>query len=848
MPKAVAGAVVAAALLAVAGFVTIAYPFIYRDSLAEPFLEIDDAEGKAWVDSPVVIEIRGSFSEEEVRESLEIQPRVPVGEDDLAVEHIARFPWHEGFPWAKTKVTINPHKSRLFEPETSYTVALKDEYLTFETVTLPRVVGARAVSALGDGFNDVPTSSPIVLVFNEEVLWQDQYLEVTPFAPVTTAAKRALHGGTEVWVVPKERWQDDTAYTLTVREGVEDVLGHEGIEESSLDFTTWPSPAVEEVAPVGDDLPVDSAVIVEFKRAVNRRTVEDAFSVEPSVSGSFEWENDQVLRWTPSELQYATTYTVSVAGKAIGGDPLVQSTWDFTTRSQPKVIEAEPADNGLPLEPLVRVQFDRRVDRSTVEEAFQVQPDVPGSFDWESDRVVTWKPRQLQYSTTYTVSVGGESVDGDPIVPHEWAFATHDPPVFVEIEGSDRSPTLLRAVASGGTGEYSYEWSSGDTSAEIPVDLWYEETRTFEATVASGDQTATARLLVVGPPSPCPEGWEIITGELCYKEETLPGPVQLFVARVDLQDSDLQLRAEPAADYLGYPSTVSESAQARDALLSINGDFFNLSKGEYFTLGPIVSGGNIIYDPGSAEAVFALDGDLNSWVGRADAFGADVKTPRGESRRLGVINGAPGGDGLALFNAYWGTHLSLDAKGCYGLYAPTDATASIAYRFSCGAIKDVPLKVGEFVLVGTGQSAEWMKRNSEQPLTLSISSPIPDVGFAVGGSHVLIEDGEPGELDSRLSGRHPRTAIGSDDEGFVYLIVVDGRSSDSVGMTLVELQQYLGELGLVNAINLDGGGSSTFVLQQSVMNTPSGGRERAVASVVEVTEGRNTCWHELIRC
>ncbi len=82
----------------------------------------------------------------------------------------------------------------------------------------------------------------------------------------------------------------------------------------------------------------------------------------------------------------------------------------------------------------------------------------------------------------------------------------------------------------------------------------------------------------------------------------------------------------------------------------------------------------------------------------------------------------------------------------------------------------------------------------------------------------------------------------------MYFAVVDGRSSASVGMTLVELQHYLSRLGLVNAINLDGGGSSTMVLQQSVMNSPSDGRERSVAAVVEITEQRGTCWHGFVRC
>lgn len=851
MPKAVVGAAAAAILLVVAGLVTVVYPFIYRNALAEPFFEIDNAEEKARLDAQIVIEIRGSLSEEEVLQSLDIEPRVPVGEEDLTVEHIARFPWHEGLPWAKTRVTINPHRSELFKPETAYAVALKDKDLTFETITLPRVVDAHVDSALHNDFKNVPTSSPIVLAFNEEVLWQDEYLDVEPSVQVTATTESSSDGGMQLRVTPKGRWENSTTYTLTVKEGIEDVFGHEGVEGFSLDFTTWAQPTVEEVAPTGDGLPVDSGVRVKFERPVDRQTVEKAFRVEPSVSGDFEWKSDRVLKWKPSELQYSTAYTVSVGGKAVEGDKLVRSEWTFTTRSQPKVVDVQPVGDGLPRDSLVRVQFDTEVDRKTVEKAFRVQPDVPGSFDWENDLVMTWKPRKLEYSTTYTVSAGGKSIDEDPIVRHKWTFTTHDPPVFVEIEGNDQSPTLLRAVASGGTGEYSYKWSGGQTGKEISVDLWFGETQAFVAAVTSGDQTASARLVVHGPPSPCPKGWQVITGALCYKEEVLPGPVRLFVTRVDIEDSDLQLGAAPAADSLGLPSTVSTSARARNTLVSINGDFFGMSKGEYFTLGPMVSGGNPIYAPESGEVVFALGRDLKSWVGESEAFEVSVRTPGGEPKRLQVINSAPTNSGLALFNAYWGSHLSLDANGCYALFSPADTTTNTAYQFSCGAMKNIPLNDEEFVLVGTGQAAEWMRQNKAQPLTFSTSFPIPGVDFMVAGSHALIQDGEPTMLtmlSSDLGVRNPRTAIGIDNEGFVYLLVVDGRSSASVGMTLVGLQQYLAQLGIVNAINLDGGGSSTMVLQQSVVNTPSDGKERSVGAVVEVTEQTAACWHKFVRC
>ncbi len=171
-----------------------------------------------------------------------------------------------------------------------------------------------------------------------------------------------------------------------------------------------------------------------------------------------------------------------------------------------------------------------------------------------------------------------------------------------------------------------------------------------------------------------------------------------------------------------------------------------------------------------------------------------------------------------------------------------------AYRFSCGAIEDIPLATGEFVLIARGESTEWMKQNIERPISFSTSSPLSVVDFMVGGSHVLLQNGEPSDGSSLPNSRHPRTAIGIDEQSFVYVVVVDGRSEASIGMSLAELRNYLGGLGLVSAINLDGGGSSTMVLQGSVVNTPSDGRERSVAGVVEIAEQHPTCWHEFVRC
>lgn len=82
--------------------------------------------------------------------------------------------------------------------------------------------------------------------------------------------------------------------------------------------------------------------------------------------------------------------------------------------------------------------------------------------------------------------------------------------------------------------------------------------------------------------------------------------------------------------------------------------------------------------------------------------------------------------------------------------------------------------------------------------------------------------------------RHPRTAVARTREGRYLFVVVDGRQKSSVGMTLQELAEELLAMGAVEALNLDGGGSSTMVVEGQIRNSPSDGKERPVGDAVLV--------------
>lgn len=95
-------------------------------------------------------------------------------------------------------------------------------------------------------------------------------------------------------------------------------------------------------------------------------------------------------------------------------------------------------------------------------------------------------------------------------------------------------------------------------------------------------------------------------------------------------------------------------------------------------------------------------------------------------------------------------------------------------------------------------------------------------GLIVRGGHVLDDWSDEGVRGGFVTDRHPRTLAGVAGDGTVWLLTIDGRQpSHSVGVNFAGLTALARSLGLVDAINLDGGGSTTMVVQGRIVNRPS---------------------------
>lgn len=132
----------------------------------------------------------------------------------------------------------------------------------------------------------------------------------------------------------------------------------------------------------------------------------------------------------------------------------------------------------------------------------------------------------------------------------------------------------------------------------------------------------------------------------------------------------------------------------------------------------------------------------------------------------------------------------------------------------------------------------------------SLSTELPAQGLEIlGGYPALLRAGDwVGDLQQAdrpafSTQRHPRTAVGFDPERVrLWLVVVDGRQGGSEGMTLPELADLFRSLGVRDALNLDGGGSSVMVVRGETVNRPSDPQgERAVVNALVVLRDARYC-------
>ncbi|GAA2799910.1 phosphodiester glycosidase family protein [Saccharopolyspora taberi] len=314
------------------------------------------------------------------------------------------------------------------------------------------------------------------------------------------------------------------------------------------------------------------------------------------------------------------------------------------------------------------------------------------------------------------------------------------------------------------------------------------------------------------------------------------------------------------------PTAISALADGQKAVAGVNGDFFN-NTDEHEGVTPTGSavGAEIAaghdrkaavpdgqrFGPGlpdgtTTEDVFGLGVDRVARVGTVSLEGK-IQTDQGVLGVDGLNQYALPVDGVGVFTSEWGSMSRL--RSTCGTDTDRGAPCSdttIEVVVNDGKVAEVHDKPGEgaiaegdFVLVGReGGVGELDDLKPGDPVSVDYGlAPVgaPEYQAAVGGFPILRDGAALSDLDTEALA--PRTSAGVSADGkHVFLVAMDGRSDVSVGLTVSELADLLKQLGADDAVNLDGGGSTTLVAREegadrvTVRNNPSDGKERPVAN------------------
>lgn len=311
------------------------------------------------------------------------------------------------------------------------------------------------------------------------------------------------------------------------------------------------------------------------------------------------------------------------------------------------------------------------------------------------------------------------------------------------------------------------------------------------------------------------------------------GPNVVNYLEVDLRYS-LQVKLALAQNRVFGSEDVSTLAERSRAIAAVNGAFF-ASNGR--PLGVLMIDGELISEPYANRTALGLGPDFA--VMDQVAFEGRILLDGVVLTNINGLNRPRLQDELIIYTKHYGTKTNTNFFG-YEVTVVDGVVTEIGMGNS-----NIPKDGVVFSAHGAQREflAELNVGDSVQ-VDLELSPHWADLGVTqiIGGGPRLVRDGElwvTGEAElfrnDVLVGRAPRTAIGITGDQKLLLVTVNGRQPHiSVGMTLSELGNLLIELGALQAMNLDGGGSTTMVIRNLVLNLPSDGRERPVGNAIVV--------------
>jgi exopolysaccharide biosynthesis protein len=317
-------------------------------------------------------------------------------------------------------------------------------------------------------------------------------------------------------------------------------------------------------------------------------------------------------------------------------------------------------------------------------------------------------------------------------------------------------------------------------------------------------------------------------------KDELTGPWFINVLRIDLKRASLKI-VHALDEGVGL-ETVSSLAARYRAPAATNGGYFRISgtyRGE--PIGLLVLDRSLISEPHNERADFGLidSGDKTDVIFGHLRFTGEISVGSAQHSVQG-LNRPLSPDELIVFTPRFHRTTLTNPDGIEVVVRKNRVNTFNDLKGSSEIPSD------GYVISAVGSARDWVKTHVRKGARISFSWQLNAIEpgdnadwmraySMLGGGPQLIKSGKIAITDKQekmtpgfATDRHPRTAIAKLESGQVLLVTVDGRQPGvSAGMTLEMLAEVLLEFGAIDAMNLDGGGSTTMVIHNRIVNRPS---------------------------
>ncbi len=329
--------------------------------------------------------------------------------------------------------------------------------------------------------------------------------------------------------------------------------------------------------------------------------------------------------------------------------------------------------------------------------------------------------------------------------------------------------------------------------------------------------------------------------------------LSMHVLEIDPANPNLFVRPATSHQTLFGFAYLSDMDKRWNALASVNGGFSQQDGhpgGLYSAEGKLMTTATEAYPALFMDSGRFFISDVKSpvWLegcyeegGEAGGKGADVPDIRLEKV---YYNQYPKGEGLYVFTPDYGSQNRIETSSLTAVVLNGEVRGLISNKGSYEIPKDGFLvsAIGEYSKKRLKQAVKPGMHLEIKYEIIAESGKFSDCDWAYECGSWILKDGQIVVPSSdtwvgTLEIRTPRTAVGVKEDGTLVFIVVDGRQKGlSDGLTGKELALQLLGLGIKDAAFLDGGASSEMIIEGKIVNSPSAGRERMLATCFVVTE------------